>query len=85
MKHYIFGVVVTLAVALGLVAPVSATSTDNFTITNYDVKMELSRDDNRVSTLRTTLNITAVFPQEQNRGLAPILSRNMTAIRRRLS
>ena len=72
MKHYIFGVVVTLAVALGLVAPVSATSTDNFVITNYDVKMELSRDDDKVSTLRTTLNITADFPPEQNHGLAPI-------------
>lgn len=44
----------------------------NFRITNYDVHMELGRDEDKTSTLRTTLTITADFPPNQNRGIAPI-------------
>lgn len=34
--------------------------------------MELGRDEDKTSTLRTTLTITADFPPNQNRGIAPI-------------
>lgn len=51
-------------------APVAFAGTDDFTITNYKVQMELGRDSARRSTLRTVETITAEFPQiDQNHGL----------------
>ena len=49
----------------------SSSSKDNFTITKYAVDMELGRDSEKRSTLKTKLTITANFPPEQNHGLAP--------------
>ncbi len=60
-------------IGLGLFArsaPVSASSLDNFVITNYEVQMKLGRDDARRSTLETKLTITADFPPDQNHGLS---------------
>ena len=47
-----------------------ATSTDEFTITNYNVEMTLGRDSENRSTLKTTETITADFPEsDANHGL----------------
>ena len=50
----------------------TAQATNNFTISNYNVDMELGRDSERRSTLRTKLTITADFPPRQNHGIAPV-------------
>ena len=50
----------------------TAQATNNFTISNYNVDMELGRDNERRSTLRTKLTITANFPPRQNHGIAPV-------------
>ena len=47
-------------------------ATNNFTISNYTVDMELGRDSEQRSTLRTKLTITADFPPRQNHGIAPV-------------
>ncbi len=49
----------------------SSSSKDNFTITSYTADMELGRDSEKRSTLKTKLTITANFPPAQNHGLAP--------------
>lgn len=57
-----------------LFRPVAAV--DNFTITNFEVEMELGRDGEGRSTLRTIETITADFPQtDENRGLERIMVR----------
>lgn len=62
-----------IVVILGVVfagGNVQAADLDNFTITNYDVEMQLGRDDEGRSTLRTTETITAQFPSfDQNHGI----------------
>lgn len=68
MKRFIVGAAVALVVTLGL-APVALADTNNFTITNFDVKLELGRDSENRSTLKTTEIITADFPPNQNRGI----------------
>ena len=71
MKRVIFGGVVTVVfVLLGASCAIAAHSntrdTNNFTITNYDVQLELGRDRNNRSTIKTIDSITAVFPPDQN-------------------
>ena len=72
MKRFFFGGFIALCGLIISATPVLAANTDNFRITNYDVHMELGRDEDKTSTLRTTLTITADFPPNQNRGIAPI-------------
>ena len=49
-----------------------AAQTDNFTITKFDAEYSLGRDGENRSTLVATWRITANFPPNQNRGIAPI-------------
>ena len=49
-----------------------AAQTDNFTITKFDAEYSLGRDGENRSTLAATWRITANFPPNQNRGIAPI-------------
>ena len=49
-----------------------AAQTDNFTITKFDAEYSLGRDAENRSTLAATWRITAHFPPNQNRGIAPI-------------
>ena len=49
-----------------------AAQTDNFTITKFDAEYSLGRDSENRSTLAATWRITANFPPNQNRGIAPI-------------
>ena len=49
-----------------------AAQTDNFTITKFDAEYSLGRDSENRSTLVATWRITAHFPPNQNRGIAPI-------------
>ncbi len=51
-----------------------AVAVNNFTITNYDVEMELGRDSDGRSTLRTIETITADFPEsDENHGLERVM------------
>ena len=49
-----------------------AAQTDNFTVTKFDAEYSLGRDSENRSTLAATWRITANFPPNQNRGIAPI-------------
>jgi len=74
MKRVIFGGIITVVfVLLGASCAIAAHSntrdTNNFTITNYDVQLELGRDRNNHSTLKTIETITADFPPDQNHGI----------------
>ncbi len=74
MKRVIFGGIVAVAlVLLGASCAIAAHSntrdTNNFTITNYDVQLELGRDRDNRSILKTTETITADFPPDQNHGI----------------
>lgn len=77
MKRAIFGSIVAVMIALlGASSAMAARSntsdtsdTNNFTITNYDVQLELGRDRNNRSTLKTIETITADFPPDQNHGI----------------
>ena len=61
MKRVIFGGIIT--------AHSNTRDTNNFTIINYNVRLELGRDRNNHSTLKTTETITADFPPDQNHGI----------------
>lgn len=55
---------------LGFGQPASASSLNNFIISDYQVDMSLTRDDEGRSRLATTETITAVFPDfDQNHGI----------------
>ena len=74
MKRVIFGGVVTVVFVLlvascAIAAHSNTRDTNNFTITNYDVQLELGRDRNNRSTLKTIETITADFPPDQNHGI----------------
>ena len=74
MKRAIFGsIVAVMIVLLGASSAMAARSntsdTNNFTIINYNVRLELGRDRNNHSTLKTTETITADFPPDQNHGI----------------
>jgi len=52
------------------VQPAAAQNTNNFSISNYDISYELSRDNDGRSVLKTTETITAEFPSyDQNHGI----------------
>ena len=74
MKRAIFGSIVAVMIALlgassAMAARSNTSDTNNFTITNYDVQLELGRDRNNRSTLKTIETITADFPPDQNHGI----------------
>ena len=74
MKRAIFGgIIAVVFVLLGASCAIAAHSntrdTNNFTITNYDVQLELGRDRDNRSTLKTIETITADFPPDQNHGI----------------
>ena len=70
MKRFFFGMVAVIVLLVGFGSTVQATN--NFTISKYTVDMELGRDSEQRSTLRTKLTITADFPPRQNHGIAPV-------------
>jgi len=70
MKRFFFGIVAVMVLLVGFGSTVQATN--NFTISKYTVDMELGRDSEQRSTLRTKLTITADFPPRQNHGIAPV-------------
>ena len=68
----IFGaaIVLLLSIVLAPVPNAVAQSTNNFSISEYDIQYELSRDSEGRSVLLTTETITAQFPDyDQNHGL----------------
>lgn len=68
--NILFGAVLLAFTSVVVVVPsVSAQATDDFVITSYDVEMELGRDDEQRSTLKTTETITANFQPNKNRGI----------------
>lgn len=74
MKRVIFGGIVAVALVLlgascAIAARGNTRDTNNFTITNYDVQLQLGRDRNNRSTLKTIETITADFPPDQNHGI----------------
>lgn len=69
MRKLVFGVLVLICAAFGY-TPAQAASTNNFTISSFDVAMTLGRDADNRSTLSVTETITAEFPNyDQNHGL----------------
>lgn len=69
MKKYCLSVLFLVGIFF-CPATAFAASTDNYTITNYDVQMTLGRDGENRSTLKTIETITAQFPDyDQNHGL----------------
>ena len=73
MKRFLLGLLTVglLLVGSGKMA-FAARSTDNFTITKFDAEYSLSRDSDNRSKLEATWRITANFPPNQNRGIAPV-------------
>ena len=73
MKRFLLGLLTVglLLVGSGKMA-FAARSTDNFTITKFDASYSLSRDSDNRSKLEATWRITANFPPNQNRGIAPV-------------
>ncbi len=70
MKRILVGVWVFFATLVLNSVPTSALSTNNFTITNYDITYGLSQDSDGRSILKTQEVITARFPNfDQNHGL----------------
>lgn len=75
LHKIVIGVVIATLVSLGGL-PVSA-ATNDFEISRYDMKLELGRDAQQRSTLKTTETITAVFPEtNQNHGLERMIPSN---------
>ena len=74
MKRFLFGLLTVglLLAGSGKMAFAAARSTDNFTITKFDAEYSLSRDSDNRSKLEATWRITANFPPNQNRGIAPV-------------
>ena len=73
MKRFLLGLLtVGLLLAGSGKMAFAARSTDNFTITKFDAKYSLSRDYDNRSKLEATWRITANFPPNQNRGIAPV-------------
>ena len=68
----IFGAVTVVLLLVGILPThnAAAASTDDFTISSYDMQFELSRDSESRSVLKTTETITAQFPDaDQNHGI----------------
>ena len=77
MKRFMAAVVASAMIATAISAGgVSAASLDQFTIKNYQVDMELGRDDENRSTLRTVETITVQFQdRDVNRGLERVFEK----------
>lgn len=75
MKNFIWVAFSTLVMSVLLAPIVQAANLNNFTITDYDIKYNLSKDDSGRSTLKTTETITANFPPNQNRGIERAIPR----------
>jgi len=66
----------SFALILGIASPLGAVDVNNFYITSFDVDMQLFRDADKRSVLKTTETITAQFPDfDQNRGLERVFVR----------
>lgn len=72
MKRFILGILIAGSLLAGSGQAAFAAQTDNFTITKFDAEYSLGRDGENRSTLAMTWRITAQFPPNQNRGIAPI-------------
>lgn len=72
MKRFILGILIVGSLLVGSGQAAFASQTDNFTITKFDAEYSLGRDGENRSTLAATWRITAHFPPNQNRGIAPI-------------
>ena len=73
MKRFLLGILTVGLLLAGSGKMAFATrSTDNFTITKFNAEYSLSRDSDNRSKLETTWRITANFPPNQNRGIAPV-------------
>ena len=72
MKRLILGILIAGSLLIGSGQSALAAQTDNFTITKFDAEYSLGRDAENRSTLAATWRITAHFPPNQNRGIAPI-------------
>ena len=72
MKRFILGILIVGFLLAGSGQVAFASQTDNFTITKFDAEYSLGRDSENRSTLAVTWRITANFPPNQNRGIAPI-------------
>ena len=72
MKRFILGIMIAGSLLVGSGQAAFAAQTDNFTITKFDAEYSLGRDGENRSTLAATWRITANFPPNQNRGIAPI-------------
>ena len=72
MKRLILGILIAGSLLIGSGQSAFAAQTDNFTITKFDAEYSLGRDSENRSTLAATWRITANFPPNQNRGIAPI-------------
>ena len=73
MKRFLLGLLtVGLLLAGSGKMAFAARSTDNFTIAKFDAEYSLSRDSDNRSKLEATWRITANFPPNQNRGIAPV-------------
>jgi hypothetical protein cdivTM7_00659 len=72
MKRFILGILIVGSLLVGSGQAAFASQTDNFTITKFDAEYSLGRDSENRSTLAATWRITAHFPPNQNRGIAPI-------------
>lgn len=68
MKRVLVGVCAALLAIMFV--PTARAGVNDFTISNYDIKYELSRDDSGRSRLKTVETITAQFPNyDQNHGI----------------
>ena len=72
MKRLILGILIAGSLLAGSGQAALAAQTDNFTVTKFNAEYSLGRDGENRSTLATTWRITAHFPPNQNRGIAPI-------------
>lgn len=72
MKRFILGILIVGSLLVGSGQAAFASQADNFTITKFDAEYSLGRDSENRSTLAATWRITAQFPPNQNRGIAPI-------------
>ena len=70
MRKVTVGILLAIIGVMIFVSPASAQSTNNFTISSFDVEMKLGRDTERRSTLAVKETIVAEFPEsDQNHGL----------------
>ena len=76
MKKFLWITLAIFSLSVGSFYTAGALSVDNFSISNYEIKLELGRDAENRSTLRTTERITAEFPDfDQNRGIERAIPR----------